>query len=259
MTVSLPASVTDSPTKVFAGCELLQMHQTRHLRDRFKYFPLHKICYNASVTTVYDLILAFDTFDSKEFRDKLGMTPFHIVATSAHPRVEMLRCLLDKYPIETLECKDNSGKLMLDYLMMHSSSNALPLVKMVLQRAFVDQLSSWGLGEKWVSSLLECLELLNSDYDIEARCRYLHDSFFGDVGHCIRLEATSLMELALWKIRIKAVQKEEADSNNDNRQICRFHCGAGVAIGNVTEYLWHNVTKPNTALAVFQKIAPSVI
>ena len=173
MNVSLPASVKDAPDKVFASSEVLQMGQALYLRDRLEHYPLHRICYYASVTTIYDLILAFDAYDSNVLRDKFGMTPFHIVATSSHPREEILRSLLDRYPLEALEYKDNNGKTMLDYMMIHSSSKAVPLIQMVLKRAIVERLSELGLGEKWVSSLLVCLELLGSDYDIETRRLYV--------------------------------------------------------------------------------------
>mmetsp|Transcript_32930 Transcript_32930/g.79670 ORF Transcript_32930/g.79670 Transcript_32930/m.79670 type:complete len:566 (+) Transcript_32930:118-1815(+) len=259
--VSLPASVPDAPTKVFAGCEMLPEHQTLQLRERFEYFSVHKTCYYSSVTTVYDLILALDSYDSKILKDKFGLTAFHIVATSAHPRVEILRCLLDKYPIEILEYSDkNGGRTMLDYLMMNSSSKVVPLIQLVLQRAIADKLSCWGLGEKWVSNLLGCLELMQSDYDIETRRKYVRDSFFGDVGYSMRLESTSLLEQALWKMRMGTVRKEESQVTDDYRQICRFQCGAGVVIGNVAEYLWNeDESKSDTALSVFRNIVPSLI
>ncbi|KAL3930385.1 MAG: hypothetical protein SGBAC_011788 [Bacillariaceae sp.] len=258
--VSLPTTVTDSPNEVFAACEMLPQLESQHLRDRFIYFPVHKVCYYSSVTTVYDLILALDSRDSKILKDKCGLTAFHIVATSAHPRVEFLRLLLDKYPAKILDYSDKTGRTMLDYLMMHSSNTVVPSIQLVLQRAVVTKLSSWGLGGKWVANLLGCLELMHSEHDLETRRNYVRYSFFGDVGHCMRLESTSLVEQALWKMRMIIVEKEESPGTHDYRQICRFQCGAGVVIENVTEYLWDaDETKSDTALSVFRNIAPSLI
>ncbi|CAJ1941139.1 unnamed protein product [Cylindrotheca closterium] len=261
--VSLPASVHAScPKQVFAGCEMLPEHQALRLQERFEYFPVHRACYYASVGTVYDLILALDSHgdDPKLLKDQFGLTAFHIVATSAHPRFEMMRCLLDNYPTEILEYSDKTGRTMLDYLMMHSSSaKVIPLIQLVLQRTIVDKLSSWGVGHTWVSSLLGCLESIQSDYDIETRCKYVHDSFFGDVGHCIRLESTSLFEEALWKMRMMTVEKEEMQGRNDYRQLCRFHCGAEVVIGNVAQYLWNeDESKADTALSIFGNLVTSL-
>jgi len=53
-------------------------------------------------------------------------------------------CLLDSYPIEILEETDNHGRTMVDYLLAHTSSRSIPLLKKILQRAILDRMYGWG-------------------------------------------------------------------------------------------------------------------
>ena len=59
-------------------------------------------------------------------------------------------------------------------------------------------------------------------------------------------DATSLLELALWKTKLNSSQQEEKKmgcnkkakiEESDLRKQCRTHCGAGIIIGNVLCYL----------------------
>lgn len=48
-----------------------------------------------------------------------------------------------------------------------------------------------------------------------SRCDVL-EQFFDEVGCILRIEVTSLMELALWKMRMDALRKEDQETTNEN-------------------------------------------
>lgn len=103
-----------------------------HLHDRFAELPIHQLCYHSSTTTVDELKHALDDYqddwESTKFKDYLGMTPFHIVATSANPQVDTLECLLDKFSMEMLKITDRGGKnTMIDYLLLNT--RGIPLLE----------------------------------------------------------------------------------------------------------------------------------
>jgi len=252
--VSLPPSVNDRVGNIFTGCDLLQNHGGCRPRDSYSQCSLHQVCYNSSSAKVDDVIRALDS--SEMIEDEFGMTAFHIVATSANPRVEILECLLDRHPMEMLSHKDKYGRTMLDYLLMHTSSKAVPLIKVVLQKAVVDRMITWHIGAKWESILSQGLESISDGGGggggVETRRKQMRDSFFGDVGYCLRVEMASLSELALWKMKINEGEMQELESYGTFRDQTRFQSGAGVVIENMVDYLW-NADEPGlcTALSIF--------
>jgi len=87
--------------------------------------------------------------------------------------------------------------------------------------------------------------------------RKLMDDFWESVGYCQRVETTSLVELALWNMKMTSVvQKEEPEINNGQyRESCRCRSGAGVVIENVFGYLWDGESITNTALSIFPLVS----
>mmetsp|Transcript_40337 Transcript_40337/g.97405 ORF Transcript_40337/g.97405 Transcript_40337/m.97405 type:complete len:580 (-) Transcript_40337:26-1765(-) len=240
-----------SETDAFPGCDLLQDYGAG-VKDRYARFPVHQVCYNSSSATVDHLIRALDS--SEIMVDDFGLTPFHIVATSANPKVETLECLLDRYSFDILCQRDHCGKTMLDYLLMHTSSKVVPLIQTVLQKSVFDRLSEWDIGAKWGSILSQNLESIPRESGIggaDGRRKRVYDDFFRDLGHCMRTEMTSILELALWKSRLHTTQKDEGGSDDDFREICHAQSGALVVIQNVAEHLWYDETKSSTALSIF--------
>ncbi|KAL3930386.1 MAG: hypothetical protein SGBAC_011789 [Bacillariaceae sp.] len=239
--VSFPSYVVDE-TGAFPGCPLLEAYGTG-VKDRYARFPVHEVCYNSSSATVDDLIRALDS--SEMIEDEFGLTAFHIVATSANPRVEILECLLDRYSFDTLCRRDDNGKTMLDYLLMNTSSKVVPLIMVVLEKAILDRMAPWQNGEMRCSNLAQCLRCIPRDKGIvgaDGRRKHVNDCFLRNAGHFMRTEMTSLLELALWKSRLHAAQNDEACTDNNIRQICRLQRGAGVVIENVAKHLWRDET-----------------
>ena len=165
------------------------------------------------------------------------MTPFHIVATSANLRVDVLQCLMDSYPREVmLSQKDANGKTMLDYLLLNQCSNAIPAIQLLLEGVFSNN-NAWGQAE-WNQDLLQQLEALEQ-HNIGA--------FHQRLVHCMKQEMTSLIELSLWK--------KDLGNETTDRQACRSVCGAEVVVKSVVPFLWENASNSDSTL-LFNIILP---
>ena len=97
------------------------------------------------------------------------------------------------------------------------------------------KLEGWGLDGKFQSELYCLLHLIRSDNDLETRRKSIRH-FFGMVGHWIRREMTSLLDLALWKFAMGRIPKSRTRSKF--RSSCLVLSGANVIIKNVAGYLW---------------------
>eukprot|EP00526_Cylindrotheca_closterium_P000798 CAMPEP_0113605618 /NCGR_PEP_ID=MMETSP0017_2-20120614/2423_1 /TAXON_ID=2856 /ORGANISM="Cylindrotheca closterium" /LENGTH=215 /DNA_ID=CAMNT_0000514119 /DNA_START=102 /DNA_END=745 /DNA_ORIENTATION=+ /assembly_acc=CAM_ASM_000147 len=191
-------------------------YQPQKLRDRFDTLPVHKCCYYASATTLDELMEAIDDSSSSgDANDKLvdtyGMTPLHIVATSARLRADMLKILLDLYPTEVIFQKDGFGKTMMDYLMMQrSSSKAIPLIKMTLESVLPRVMCGCSLDE-WRDNLLESVESTSWEGDNKERWM-CYEAIIQQFAHFIKMETTSILELALWKMKIGELRLDESSA-----------------------------------------------
>jgi len=208
--------------------------------------PIHKLCYNASTSRKRDLIkiLRAASAEEKNQKDDSGMTPFHIIATSALLRKRLLRVLLDAYPVHTLAEKDSNGKTMMDYLFLNVSSKGAQLIKVVLKKAIVEQMNQFGL-EHWKPELSSLVGSLNWKGDCEVR-RSCMDKILAKLGFCVKMEMTFLLELALWKMKIWQTVGSNCSNNSKRRKIdrdcCRTSSGAAVAVPYVVGFLWNNNT-----------------
>ncbi|CAJ1946470.1 unnamed protein product, partial [Cylindrotheca closterium] len=197
--------------------------------------------------------------DRLRYDDDLGMNPFHIVVTSVNLKKEILEFLLNRYPKKVLVSGDFNAKTMMDYLLIRSSKEAVPLIQMTLQKVFVTSINDWGMGliPKWKADLEQHILSLHVptavDHDIQTR-RKLVREIFKRVGYYTRIEKTSQIELAL---RIKeALMEEKRECEIDRRQ-CQLHCGAGIAIENVFGFLWNGESRAQTALSMFPRFCAS--
>jgi len=246
---------------IFEQCRFLKGRKNiSRLCRRFDRLPVHKVCYHSSVSTSDELMQVLDASNSDarddNLEDAFGMTPFHIMATASRLREDILELLLNRYRSEILYQQDEQEKTMMEYLLKRVSSNAVLLIQTILRKTIMEKLSDWGLGSELLSKKLE----LSNCTTIGTRCQSVQD-FFNDVGHYIRFEITSLMELALWKKRMGDVKAEESsssvaasDSNSImiDREGCRCTSGSEVVIKNVLGYLWDDdFEKFETALEIF--------
>jgi len=249
--VSIPDSISDVASNAFVQCDCLGDSEViSRLRNRFSDLPVHKFCYSSSSagSTLDDMIQILAT--STMMLDEFGMNLFHIVVTSPKPRLDFLECLLERFPMQFLGDKDNCGKTMMDYLLMRTSSKAVPLIQLVLRRAIIDTISSWAQGTNWESELSALVESIPYEDGTDTR-RFRVSVFYKKAGYYVMVETTSLLELAIWKLRLKTAKKQESETARGYRTACRCQCGAGVVIENVLGFLLDRQTASEAAKSVF--------
>ncbi|CAJ1946578.1 unnamed protein product [Cylindrotheca closterium] len=214
---------------------------------RYRGYPVHNLCYHASTTTVLQLRRAVDLWKSS-FRpdngpgaqiedravDKYGMTPFHILLSAAKRRKDLLDVLLEEYPLYMLGWKDRWGNRPSDGLLGNWNGEAKDMTKMVVQKWMIDGMASWGLPawkdniSRRLSNLLEAEELSWKLPILNGLC----DQF----SYFERVEATSLLELWLWKMDLRSSRKEVKRILLD-RDSSRNRCGSYFVIPMVVSFL----------------------
>eukprot|EP00526_Cylindrotheca_closterium_P020574 CAMPEP_0113639590 /NCGR_PEP_ID=MMETSP0017_2-20120614/20771_1 /TAXON_ID=2856 /ORGANISM="Cylindrotheca closterium" /LENGTH=208 /DNA_ID=CAMNT_0000550815 /DNA_START=1 /DNA_END=627 /DNA_ORIENTATION=- /assembly_acc=CAM_ASM_000147 len=168
------------------------------------------------------------------------MTPFHILATSAKLRTDLLEVLLDEYPADTLAERDMSGYTMMDYLLMNKSSTATPLIKVVLQRVVVARMESFAGLKRWKSKLSLQIESTDWNGNFETRRQCLDDVLVR-LASCVKVEMTYLLELALWKRkRVSFFDADKKKRRKVDGENCRTLSGVDEVMPNVIEYLWND-------------------
>ncbi|KAL3932137.1 MAG: hypothetical protein SGBAC_010989 [Bacillariaceae sp.] len=274
--VSIPMSMPSFTEKTFVMCASLQKCYPacdfpEALVDRNFKLPLHSMCYHASKTKLSDLRAFIEGYDKYDAVDRWGMTAYHILVTSATLRNDLLKELMDRYPLDAILQKDRNDKTMLDYLLLYKTNQSMPIFQMVLQRLLASGMGDWGLLE-WrsdISSLVESSydaaagvmqesdddddddddddaaagDLALTVTDWEETLKQRHSSFLEITNRLAvfgRKEVTSLMELASWKLKIKESEMSRADS--------RLSCGSDFMISHVVEYLWPPDAEPSDGL-----------
>ena len=90
-----------------------QQQITDALKHRFDKLPIHKMIYYQSYNNVTaDSLRIADSTGNQ--RDRLGMTPLHIMACSSVQNIELYKVLVEKYP-ENLITEDSWGGLPILY------------------------------------------------------------------------------------------------------------------------------------------------
>ncbi|CAJ1952318.1 unnamed protein product [Cylindrotheca closterium] len=269
-TISIPKSYTALYNTAFSGCYILERGdvEKRLAMDRFADLPVHDVCYNSSLATVDDLARALDSCSSSSniledryLKDAFGLTPFHVVATLPNDRVDMMDCLLDRYPSEFLLIQDENGMTMMDYLLKQTSNQAVPLTQLFLQKGLVDRI--WTLEGKWRLEVSLRIQAMQRDDDNDhgtMTTRQRIRDILEYVGHCMRIEMTSLVELSLWKARMDIAGNEGSAKDHGHRDSCRYQRGAEVLLDNVVGYLWGaNESEVCTALSIYPVCSSSVL
>ncbi|CAJ1955747.1 unnamed protein product [Cylindrotheca closterium] len=227
------------------------------LMRRFDNFPIHKKCYHASVTTTDELSREIESSmpsflqDENTIPDHLvdpfGMTPFHILMSAANCRLDLLQLLLDAYPPNILGWKDMNGKTAIEYYWQQSyrlTENSQRILQAALHRWLVGSISSWKGLEAWKSDMTNRVNAIVSEDEVEQRQSLLQDSLMA-LSHYEHLEATSLLELSLWKMEMRSADDTSTDDDTAariivdkkaDREAYRIGNGAPVVIPNVIEF-----------------------
>ena len=117
-------------------------HLINALKTRFDDLPIHKLCYfqahYPTETTIFPIVSTFIRLKSEfsfSFRDStvdvFGMTPFHILALSSKPNIDLVKLLLILYPSDILHIRDVWGQRAVDY--------SIGILRQAMQQALLQE------------------------------------------------------------------------------------------------------------------------
>ncbi|CAJ1945242.1 unnamed protein product [Cylindrotheca closterium] len=238
--ISIPSSMESSVwASAFDECGSLERgaggseYIVQRLMDRFANHPVHEACYNSSLPTLSTMVASVAEY---ELVDNFGMTPFHIAVTAPKLRGCILECLLNANTFPVLFESDENGKTMMDYLLMQTSAKSGDLIDMVLHKGVEKEMSGWGLPQ-WRSEVSGAIHEY-FDRSEELFPRTTLDSVGQTFAKYVKLESTSLLELALWNKRIQYFERGSKNKRPKvDRDAPRLMCGANIVIPHVLEYL----------------------
>lgn len=237
--ISIPSSMAASVYAcAFDECESLERAAGgsefifQKLTNRFVNHPVHDACYHSSLPALSSLTASISDYD---LLDGFQMTPFHIAVTAPSLREDILECLLNAYHFPVLFQRDRNGKTVIDYLLKSRSNNARDLIDMILRKGILDEVSGWGLPD-WRSQVLE----VGNRYFTRSEHVFPQPTpnSVGQVfAKYVKLESTSILELALWNTRIRSFERSNHKRQKVDREAHRFICGANIVIPKVLGYL----------------------
>jgi hypothetical protein len=275
----IPSSVTRIESGAFANCtrlislelpEGLEMIDTDNLEPRSNLndlvsklqhlddLPVHRLCYYQSYYPVMEamenLRQSMDADPAAGNKvDAFGMTPFHILALSQTPNLSLFQALVKVYKVDIIGAKDKFGSNPIDYLCMNHIPASATVIQSLLPTIFAERVRWLGLV-RWKSDMVDAMdEALAVEW--ASRRREIRLLYF-KLATYERLESVSLLELALWKVKIdsckaaydtdhergeecrsKRPRLDRAHLDGVDRQSCRIKSGADVVISNVLPFL----------------------
>jgi hypothetical protein len=231
------------------------------LQHRFDTLAVHRLCYYQSyyplTEAMENLRQSMDADLSAGTKaDSFGMTPFHILALSQTPNLSLFQALMKVYQVDIIHTRDKFGSTPIDYLCLNHTSDSTMVIESLLQAIIAERLQWLGRLARWKSEILTTMdEALAAEGP--SRQRKIGLLCF-QLATYERLESMSLLELALWRVKIrerKPVNQEEqlgeegslkkirlvaSDLSQEEgvyRQSCRINSGAEVVISNVLPFL----------------------
>eukprot|EP00526_Cylindrotheca_closterium_P021008 CAMPEP_0113614136 /NCGR_PEP_ID=MMETSP0017_2-20120614/7005_1 /TAXON_ID=2856 /ORGANISM="Cylindrotheca closterium" /LENGTH=205 /DNA_ID=CAMNT_0000523283 /DNA_START=672 /DNA_END=1289 /DNA_ORIENTATION=- /assembly_acc=CAM_ASM_000147 len=197
------------------------------------------MCYDhSSTTTAQKLHQCIENQEEVEelLVDEFGMTAFHVLFSSTEPRRELLKVLLDKFPYYVLGLKDVNGKLAMDYLVINWTQNNKILLQMTLQSCMLSRLERWG-ATSWMDDMQSKIQAILAEDDKERRMTIFSEAC-SIMKEYENVEATSILEMALWKGKLKSGWKNGGGKRPAlDRGECRCFCGSNVVIPSVAVFL----------------------
>lgn len=238
--------------------------------DRFDGLPFHLMAYRAIFEEdSAEHLCAAENHTCATDLDMLGMTPFHILALSENPNQKTFEYLLQQLPGSSADLcrKDCFGFTPLELLCSHSNfedSKAKVLLNHCIEHATMERIRWLGLAS-WRMALFFCIDDLfgaqepsrplridnelgqeqSTSPNTLIRIHKLH-FLFNELSKYELLEATSLLELSLWKMQLTltAFNGNQESSNGDRslqspslRLASRINCKADIVLPNILPYL----------------------
>ena len=258
--ITIPFTVRFVNEHSFEDCDKLRKRFANGtliegLRSRFVDLPLHSLCYHQthySEQTVLEKLarsLQSDEVATLEKTDAFGMTPLHIMALSANPHWRIFVELLQFYSLRELYKKDKWGETAIYYLCLTDSK---ALINTLIRTTVIDRIKWLGL-EKWKKEISTRIDSLFQSKVASERVQEITEIYI-KLALYERMEATSLLEQALWKLKIdeaKSLNKNSEESREENsakrikiddtmdRQRYRGSCSADInsIMSNVSSFL----------------------
>jgi hypothetical protein len=251
------------------GDEIMQGLKLRHvassftdlvskLQHRFDDLPVHRLCYYQSYyplnEAMENLRQSMDADPGAGTKvDAFGMTPFHILALSQTPNLFLFQPLMKVYKVDIILTRDKFGSTPIEYLCMNHTHEATTAIQSLLT-IVAERVLCLGLV-RWKSYMFVSIdEALATEFS--SRRSAIRMLCF-KLAMYERLESVSLLELALWQVKIdsckaaydtdnhrdeassrpKSPRLDKAHLDGVDRQSCRINSGADVVISNVLPFL----------------------
>jgi hypothetical protein len=209
------------------------------LRKRFDDLPIHKTCYyqahspTEGIRAVLQRALQRER-GTTESVDVFGMTPFHLLALSTKPDSSLFATLLERYPVSFACQEDMWGYTPMDYLVWNRTTiKQGHSMHRLFKLTVVDRGLRCSYLQRWKNEIEGKTKFLLKKLRNNPRQRKLFGRIYATLDKYEKMEATSLMELALWKLKIDEVSSPVSTV----RQDCRVTSGANVVIPNVLSFL----------------------
>jgi hypothetical protein len=228
------------------------------LQHRLDVLPVHRLCYYQSYYPVMEAMEKLrQSMDEDpgagQKVDAFGMTPFHILALSQTPNLSLFEALMKIYKVDIIRTRDKFGSTPIDYLCMNHAPGSAMVIQSLLQTIFAERLRWLGLV-RWKSDMLASIdEALATEFSSRRSAIGL---LCYKLATYDRLESVSLLELALWQMKIdcckaayetdherdearsfKSPRLDKAHLDGFDRQSCQINIGADVVISNVLPFL----------------------
>jgi hypothetical protein len=252
------------------GDEIMQGLKLRHvtsnfddlvskLQHRFEDLPVHRLCYYQSYYPVMEamekLRQSIDVDPAAGTKvDAFGMTSFHILALSQTPNLLLLQALMKVYKVDIIRTRDKFGSTPIDYLCMNHTPGSAMVIRSLLLMIFAERVRWLGVAQ-WKSDILDAMDEALA-VELSSRRSAIGMLCF-KLATYERLESMSLLELALWKVKIDSCRAayrtdhegdegsshpetrrlEKAHLDGVYRQSCRINSGADAVISNVLPFL----------------------
>lgn len=127
-----------------------------------------------------------------------------------------------------LTWRDNGCNRPLDYLIRNWTDVTVNMLRNVLQKCVVDPLYRWGTLELAKDIELKADSIVDEN-DKEARVTLLHEIHVA-FEISVKMESTSILELALWKWKFKSGQMTDREGS-------RLLSGADIVLPLVANFL----------------------
>jgi hypothetical protein len=148
--------------------------------------------------------------------DAFGMTPFHIMALSQTPNLFLFQPLMKVYKVDIILTRDKFGSTPIDYLCMNQTPASAFLIRSLLT-IVAERVLYLGLV-RWKSDMFASIdEALATDFSSR---RSAIGMLCFKLATYDRLESVSLLELALWKVKIDSC-KAAYDTDHERGEECR--------------------------------------